>query len=187
MIATPKGCDVTEVVVLLRGINVGRAKRLAMADWRALIVDLGGTDPRTYLNSGQAAVSLPPGVSPDDFAVTMHDALVDRLGLDVAVMVRDAAHLEAVIAANPYPERAATPKQLHVVFLDTMPTAEAVAAAGTAHGDDELSIGDGVIYTSYAEQSHDSPLLPALRKLAKDGTARNWTTVLALRDLLASR
>lgn len=177
----------SEVVVLLRGINVGKAKRLAMADWRSLIVDLGGADPRTYLNSGQAAVSLPPGVRPDDFAVTMHDALVERLGLDVAVMVRDMAHLEAVIAANPYPEREATPKQLHVVFLDTMPTAEAVAAAGTKHGDDELSIGDGVIYTSYAQLSHDSPLLPALKKLAKDGTGRNWTTVLAVRDLLVSR
>ena len=177
----------SEVLVLLRGINVGTAKRIAMADWRSLIVDLGGADPRTYLNSGQAAVSLPAGVRPDDFAVTMHDALVERLGLDVAVMVRDAAHLKTVIAANPYPEREATPKQLHVVFLDTMPTPEAVAAVGTKHGDDELSIGDGVIYTSYAAQSHDSPLLPALKKLAKDGTARNWTTVLALRDLLAAR
>ncbi len=177
----------SEVVVLLRGINVGKAKRLAMADWRALLVHLGGTGPKTYLNSGQAAVTLPAGVAPGDFAVTMHDALVERLGLDVAVMVRDVAHLEAVIAANPYPEREATPKQLHVVFLDTMPTPEAVAAAGTKHGGDELSIGDGVIYTSYAQQSHDSPLLPALKKLAKDGTGRNWTTVLALRDLLTTR
>jgi uncharacterized protein (DUF1697 family) len=178
---------VSEVVVLLRGINVGKAKRLAMADWRALLVELGGADPTTYLQSGQAAVTLPAGVSPDDFGVTIHDGLVERLGLDVAVMVRDAAHLEAVIAANPYPQREATPKQLHVIFLDTMPTPEAVAAAGTRHGDDELSIGDGVLYTSYAELSHDSPLLPALKKLAKNGTGRNWTTVLALRDLLADR
>jgi uncharacterized protein (DUF1697 family) len=178
---------VSEVVVLLRGINVGRGNRLAMADWRALLVDLGGSRPKTYLQSGQAAVTLSAEVSAADFAVTMHDGLVEQFGMDVAVMVRDAAHIEAVIAANPYPERVATPKQLHVVFLDTTPSADAVAQVGSRHGDDELSIGDGVIYASYARQSNDSPLLPALKKLAKNGTARNWTTVLALRDLLASR
>ena len=39
-------------VALLRGINVGRAKRVAMADLRALVEDLGYCDVRTLLNSG---------------------------------------------------------------------------------------------------------------------------------------
>ena len=39
-------------VALLRGINVGRAKRVAMADLRALFEQLGFGDVRTLLNSG---------------------------------------------------------------------------------------------------------------------------------------
>ena len=39
-------------VALLRGINVGRAKRVAMADLRSLVERLGYTDVRTLLNSG---------------------------------------------------------------------------------------------------------------------------------------
>lgn len=39
-------------VALIRGINVGRAKRVAMADLRALVEDLGYGDVRTLLNSG---------------------------------------------------------------------------------------------------------------------------------------
>ena len=39
-------------VALLRGINVGKAKRIAMADLRALLEDLGHTDVVTLLNSG---------------------------------------------------------------------------------------------------------------------------------------
>ncbi|HSD71146.1 MAG TPA: DUF1697 domain-containing protein, partial [Thermoanaerobaculia bacterium] len=39
-------------VALIRGINVGRAKRVAMADLRALVGDLGYGDVRTLLNSG---------------------------------------------------------------------------------------------------------------------------------------
>ena len=37
---------------LLRGINVGKAKRLAMADLKAIVESLGHRDVRTLLNSG---------------------------------------------------------------------------------------------------------------------------------------
>ena len=39
-------------VALLRGINVGKAKRLAMADLRAVFETLGYTAVRTHLQSG---------------------------------------------------------------------------------------------------------------------------------------
>ncbi len=40
---------------LLRGTNVGRAKRLAMPDLKALFEQLGSRDVRTLLNSGNVA------------------------------------------------------------------------------------------------------------------------------------
>jgi uncharacterized protein (DUF1697 family) len=43
-------------VAFLRGINVGRAKRVAMADLRGVIRGLGFTSCRTLLNSGNAAL-----------------------------------------------------------------------------------------------------------------------------------
>ena len=46
-------------VALLRGINVGRAKRVAMADLRALLAELGYRDPRSLLNSGNLVFSSP--------------------------------------------------------------------------------------------------------------------------------
>ena len=39
-------------IALLRGINVGRAKRIAMADLRVVVAELGHTNVRTLLNSG---------------------------------------------------------------------------------------------------------------------------------------
>ena len=41
-------------IALLRGINVGKAKRLPMADLRALLVKLDYTDVATLLNSGNS-------------------------------------------------------------------------------------------------------------------------------------
>ncbi len=45
-------------IALLRGINVGRAKRVAMSDLRALVSGLGYGNVRTLLNSGNVC-SLP--------------------------------------------------------------------------------------------------------------------------------
>lgn len=41
-------------VTLLRGINVGKAKRVPMAELRALLAGLGYGDVQTLLNSGNA-------------------------------------------------------------------------------------------------------------------------------------
>src|SRR6195952_6121633 len=45
----------TRYVALLKGINVGKAKRLAMADLRDLLGGLGYTDVVTHLQSGNVA------------------------------------------------------------------------------------------------------------------------------------
>jgi Protein of unknown function (DUF1697) len=48
----------TECIALLRGINVGRAKRIAMADLRGLLVDLGDKEVRTRARHRLAGVRL---------------------------------------------------------------------------------------------------------------------------------
>ena len=45
-------------VALLRGVNVGKAKRVPMAEFRALLLALGYTRVATLLNSGNAAARL---------------------------------------------------------------------------------------------------------------------------------
>jgi uncharacterized protein (DUF1697 family) len=52
-------------VALLRGINVGRAKRVAMADLRELVESLGYREVRTLLNSGNVVFTVPSGVRGD--------------------------------------------------------------------------------------------------------------------------
>lgn len=47
-------------VALLRGINIGTAKRVAMADLRALVEGLGYTDVRTLLMLHALATGAAP-------------------------------------------------------------------------------------------------------------------------------
>ena len=61
-------------VALLRGINVGSAKRIAMADLRALVEGLGFRDVRTLLNSGNIIFSAPKNRR-DDAAARIEKAM----------------------------------------------------------------------------------------------------------------
>jgi uncharacterized protein (DUF1697 family) len=167
--------EVERCVVLLRGINVGRGNRLAMADLRAALEAAGCTEVSTYLQSGNAFVTADP------------DGLVRRveaaLPLEVPVVVRTVDEVAAVVAGCPWPERAAAePKQVHVSFLGGPPRAGAVEELQAAADGDELVEGDRALYLSFEGRSVDAPLSKALARadLGTVVTTRNWTTVLRL-------
>ncbi len=166
-------------VVLLRGVNVGAHNRIAMADFRAALEAAGAAAPQTYLQSGNAVVDA----EPDGLADRVADALRARHDLDVAVLVRTADELAAVVAANPFPDRAAAgPTMVHVAFHDEQVDGSLLDSLGTEHRGDRLALGDRAIYLSFAKGSHDSPLQDVLRRLGITATARNWRTVTALLD-----
>jgi uncharacterized protein (DUF1697 family) len=85
--------------VLLRGINVGRAKRVAMADLRALLSGLGHTDVATLLNSGN--VALTAAGDPAGLATQVHDAVLAELGVDSRVLVMTRDEVAAALTSNP--------------------------------------------------------------------------------------
>jgi uncharacterized protein (DUF1697 family) len=64
-------------VALIRGINVGRAKRVSMAQLRAVLEDLGFGEVRTLLNSGNVVFTA-RGIKPQLAAARMEDALSAR-------------------------------------------------------------------------------------------------------------
>ena len=73
-------------VALIRGINVGRAKRVAMADLRALVEGLGYGEVRTLLNSGNVVFRVPAARS-GDIAGRIEKAITARLRISARVIV----------------------------------------------------------------------------------------------------
>lgn len=166
----------TRVAVLLRGVNVGGHNRLAMADLRATLLSLGCTDVATYLQSGNAVVTA------DDarLAGRVEQALKDELGLQVAVLTRTAAELDAVVARNPFhPD----PMLLHAVFLSADLEPSYLDLEGLLP--DRVHAGDRVLYVRYAAGSHDSQASKVLssKRFPAVASARNWRTVLALQEM----
>ncbi|MFE9202000.1 DUF1697 domain-containing protein [Micromonospora sp. NPDC007230] len=170
---------------LLRGVNVG-STRLAMADLRRLVADLGHEDVKTYLQSGNVVFTSPP-TKDEILAEGIERKLADELGLRVPVLVRDGGELAAVADASPYAGKQDDPTRVLVAFLSAKPTAAKVKDLTVPAGEQleyavigrelHLHFPDG----GYGRTKFTNAYLE--KKLGVVATTRNWKSVLALRDL----
>jgi uncharacterized protein (DUF1697 family) len=174
-------------VALLRGINVGGRRKLPMADLRALLDALGHEDVTTYVQSGNA-VFRSGGGSAASVAAAIERRIESELGLDVAVMLRTAAQLRAVLDGDPFPK--AERKQVHVVFLEEKPGAAAAKRLDPDRSPgDEASLHGRELYLRLGNGAGRTKLtLDWIEKqLGVRGTGRNWNTVTKLAELAGER
>lgn len=170
-------------MALLRGINVGRHKRVAMADLRRLLESVGFGDVRTHLQSGNALFTT--GQSRGRALERQIESRIEAdLGLDVKVLVRSAEELAVVVDENPFAAPGVDPKQLQVAFLSAAPPAtQTTNLDRDAFAPDQFELGDRVIYLRLPHGFMASRLPDWERLLGMAVTTRNWNTVTRLHEL----
>jgi uncharacterized protein (DUF1697 family) len=168
-------------VILIRGVNVG-ANTVDMADLRALLEELGHSQVRTHLRSGNAVVTAGEE-DPAAVAAAVERAILDRLGLALPVMVRTAPELRAVVEANPLDVR--EPSKMVVAFLGAAPDPGVVAGIDhSAFAPEELRPAGREAYLYFPGGLGRARLSVGLEKLlGVPATLRNWNTVTKLLDL----
>jgi uncharacterized protein (DUF1697 family) len=173
----------TRYVVLLRGINLGKARQVDMGRLREVLSARGHGDVRTHLRSGN--VVLDADLPERQLAADVEEALRSGFGMEVPVVVRTGAELAEVVAADPLPGAAADPAHYLVTFLPAPPQPDRVAALPPAPEGEgyrvlgrELyqSLPGGVLGSSLSSWKWD-------QLLGRAGTARNWNTVRKLAEL----
>jgi uncharacterized protein (DUF1697 family) len=171
-------------IALLRGINVGRAKRVAMADLRKLVEELGYDDVRSVLNSGNVvfrADGVEPGAA-GAAAAAIEEQLVLKLGVAARVTVLSRDELAAVLAENTLLPVATDHARLLVFTLADNAAREAVAPLCEREwGSEALAIGQRAAYVWCPEGMLQSAAASALGKqLGDNTTSRNWNTLCKL-------
>jgi uncharacterized protein (DUF1697 family) len=164
-------------VALLRGVNVGKAKRVPMAELRDVLAGLGCTDVATLLNSGNA-VFRSMTRSASACAAAIASALADRFGFDVPVVVKSAKELGAIVAGNPL----RFTEVEHAGQLASLRKIESLVVPP-----EQFAIGNDAAYLLCASGLLASKAGAAL--IGKPGqavTTRNWATVLKLHALALS-
>lgn len=175
----------TRFVALFRGINVGKAKRIAMADLRALLEALGYADVKTLLNSGNAVFSAAGG-TPARHAKAIQAAVHEQLGVDALVVVKSARDIAAAVAGNPLAAQADDASRLLVALASDAPALAALQPLADADwGAEQLHVGPHAAYLWCANGILDSKLaVLLLKRLGAVGTTRNWATLEKIHALL---
>ena len=170
-------------IALLRGINVGTAKRVAMAELRTMVAELGYTDVRTLLNSGN--VVFHGRAKPvQAVAEAIEAALHARLGVKARVTVLLKDELDAIVAQCPLGDKP-DGARVQVFMLRQGQERSALAAlAATDWGEEVLALGERAAYLWCPNGVLESRSAAALGKLLGDATtARNWNTLCKVQAL----
>ncbi len=165
-------------MALLRAVNVGGTGLLAMEDLRRLALGAGLLAPRTYIASGNLVFGAEAGEA--EVKAALEAALLAHAGRPVGVLVRTAAEMAEVRAANPFPD--ARPNRTVAIFLDAPPPRDALATVAN-RTTEEIALGRRELYVAYGDSMGRSRLrIPA----AESGTARNMNTVARLTEMAAA-
>ncbi len=164
-------------VALLRAVNVGGTGKMPMTELKAMCEEIGLTNVRTYIASGN--VVFTSRKSETAVKTAMEKRLAAYAGKPVGVMLRSAAEMALVASDNPFPK--AAPNRTMAIFLDDAPPKDTLAHI-RGRKDEEIMLGRREIYVHYGEGMAKSKLvIPA----ARTGTARNMNTVAMLAQMAA--
>lgn len=172
---------------LLRGINLGK-RQLKSAELKAVVEGLGFSEVKTLLASGNVVFEA-GDAGPEALEQALHAALERQTGLKSEVFVRNRAELNAVVAANPFPDGTRErPSFVVVSFHREAVDAVAIERVAESHDGPERMVAIGrELFTDFPEGQARSTLSVAMQKakLSQGNTARNWNTVLKLHAALA--
>ncbi len=173
-------------VALLRGINLGRAKRVAMADLRALLGDLGHTAVTTHLNSGNAVLTADEA-DPAEHAARIEAAVAERLGIDVRCVVLTADEVRAIVAGHPFADVATNGSRMMAnILAGPLDPALLTEHDPIALDPGNARLGERVIYQWCPDGVLAAPPVGGFveKHFGVAVTARNWNTVTKLAGIL---
>jgi len=149
-------------------VNVGGTGKLAMRDLVALCEEIGFSDVKTYIQSGNVVFNSRAGAA--SVKSRLEKGLADS-GHATRVIVRDGAELARVERNNPY--RDAAPNQVLVLFLDE-PAKKSAAKDLVIPGREEVTIKGREVYIHFPDGMGRSKLKTPF---VDAGTGRNLNTV----------
>jgi uncharacterized protein (DUF1697 family) len=175
-------------VALLRGVNVGTAKRVPMAELRALLQELGYTGVATLLNSGNAVFQAATGTT-SVLAERIEAAISVKFGFAVPVIVKLAKEFADIVCGNTISVEAAEHARLLVIFAQDRKSLSALAIINPLiEAPEQFVIGKHASYLLCANGILSSKAATALLgKIGAATTSRNWATTLKLLALSQER
>jgi uncharacterized protein (DUF1697 family) len=181
-----KNADISVMISMLRGVNVGGHNKIKMEALRELYESLGLQDVQTYVQSGNVVFRTKESRA-DLLGKRLEDAIEKAFGFRPGVVLRNASEMRAAIAKNPFASRQGIdPAKLLVTFLAGDPGSEERGnALAIKTFPEELRIDGREVYIYFPNgMARPKMSWPRIEKALKtSGTGRNWNTVTKLLEM----
>ena len=179
----------SNLVALLRGINVSGQKTIRMLELKALFDSLGFQQSVTYLQSGNVVFES-ADLDLAGLTHTIEQGIEQRFGFAVTVILRTQADFQRILTGNPFINpRGEDIEKLYVTFCASPPTAQALQnlTVPTGSADEFQALGIEIYLFcpgGYGRTRLSNNFFES--KLNISATTRNWKTVQALAEISAA-
>lgn len=175
-------------IALLRGINVGGHRLLPMKDLTALLEEIGCSDVKTYIQSGNVVFDNAAANAPQ-LAKHIGKAILDSHDFEPRVQVLTVSEFEDAVTSNPFPDAEDNPKSLHLYFLSKEPESPKLDSLDEIKTESEAWALEGKIFYFHAPDGIGRSRLAARAEalIGVAATGRNWRTVSKLLEIAKQR
>jgi uncharacterized protein (DUF1697 family) len=112
----------TTYISILRGINVGGAKKILMSDLKSIYEELGFDKVTTYIQSGNVIFQSADPLSDEHAAEMIRNRIFNKYSFDVPVLVRTTDEMQNTQRKNPFSrDNNLDTGKMHVTFLVELP------------------------------------------------------------------
>ena len=171
-------------VAFLRGINLGRQRRVPMGELRDVLERAGYGEVRTLLQSGNVVLSS--GVGPRALERKLAKTLSGEFGFEIQVIVRTRDELAEIVDRDPFAGEADDPARYQVSLLSAKPDPKGVQSLQAAVAlPERVAVSGREVYAWHPGGVGRSELAKLIndRQLGVGVTARNWRTLTRLLDM----
>lgn len=160
---------------------------IKMTDLASLYHNLGFTDAKTFIQSGNVIFSNESGKSPSSLSKLIGKEIQEKFNYNIAVMIRTNKELSELFSINPFfNEEKFDAAKMAVIFLHEDPSPDQIEKVkDISYPPDKFKIigreifiycpngfGRTKLYTNFFE-----------KKMGVIGTARNWKTITTLQSM----
>ncbi|MEZ2219514.1 DUF1697 domain-containing protein [Rhizobium sp. RCC_161_2] len=172
-------------VALLYSIVLGPGRRVVMSDLRAMAEDLGFTNVKTLVATGNLVFEA--GDQPIAAIETQLEAgFAKTFGKRVDIIARDAATWMKLVASSPFADGDGSEVAVRVMRKPLDPSV--IEVLEKRRSDPErLAVVDGDLWIDFGGKASETRLLSSLTtKHLGVGTLRNWNTVRGVARMIGS-
>jgi uncharacterized protein (DUF1697 family) len=162
-------------VGLVQSVNVGGTGKLPMKQLAAACEEMGWTEVKTYLASGNVIFSADGEEA--EMVAALERKLSLAIGRRIVILVRTADQLQDALERNPFRDR--DPARTLILLLPKAAPAD-VALAAKGRKREEIAASGREVFVHYPDGVGESRLRIAA---AVEGTARNLNTVRKLEEM----